>query len=82
MSVQHFPTSHRGLTLSLLAFAAGIGLWTSIGAVPDLPATLDIFASAVAQCQDSADVMASLDRSRNGISLTCNSDTLAESAAR
>ena len=68
--------------LSILALAAGMSLWALIGSVSTLPGTYQVSVSTATQCQDAADVMAALDRSRNGISLTCNSDTVARSVTR
>ncbi len=82
MSEVHFSSSHNGLRLSLLAFMAGASLWAIIGSFPDVPDSYDVSGSKAAQCQNVADVMASLDRSRNGVSLTCNGETLSGATAQ
>lgn len=82
MSIQHEAMSCAGPEPGLLVSAGALGLLLAIGAVFNLPGVLDMSASTVAQCQDRVDVLASLDRSRNGVSLTCNSDMLSVSESR
>lgn len=78
MSIQHLSISHHGQTRAPRAVAVGIGLLIIIGTVSGFTSLRDLAAPAAVQCQDKADVMASLDRSRNGVSLTCNDDILSK----
>ncbi len=82
MSATHFSSLHRGLKLSPLVLALGMGLWVILGSTPGVSATHNTSGQSTHQCQDAADVMASLDRSRNGISLTCNLSMLSGGTAQ
>ena len=67
---------NREWTLSLLAFTAAVSLWIVVSVIADLSGRQDASASDTAQCQNASDVLVALDRSRNGVSLTCNRDIL------
>ncbi|MGQ7844516.1 hypothetical protein ACUNV4_08575 [Granulosicoccus sp. 3-233] len=66
-------------TLTVLVLAAGIGLGSML-----LPEAAEVGSSvsASARCLDAADVLAARDRSRNGVSLTCNEATVTRELLR
>ncbi len=70
---------HGKLTLTILALAAGISAWAVLGPVSGVSA---VSGSSATECLDAADVLAAQDRSRNGVSLTCNQAMLSTEAAR
>ena len=82
MYVTHLVSSRRGLALSLLSLTLGLSLWATTSILPVVFALNNTHASIATQCRDQSDVTASLDRSRNGISLTCNSETLSRAIAQ
>ena len=82
MYATHLVLSRRGLTLSLLSLTLGLSLWATTSKLPALSALDNTHASIATRCRDQSDVTASLDRSRNGISLTCNSETLSRAVAQ
>lgn len=82
MSANHFSSSLRGLKLSPLVLALGMGLWVIFGTASGVSAIHSAAGQGASQCQDAADVMAALDRSRNGISLTCNLGMLSGGTAQ
>lgn len=79
MHALHDSVRHGKLTLALLVLAAGISLLVILGPVSGISAKS---ASWTTQCLDAADVLAALDRSRNGVSLTCNQEVLSQAASR
>lgn len=81
MSTQNPSMTYKAPILLIVASVAALIVWFSASSVFDLPGIVDVTHSGIFQCRDSADIMASLDRSRNGISLTCNSDTSLKGAA-
>lgn len=81
MTTQQFTAAYRGLTFSLVILAAGLSL-SALTAYANRSSNQGVFTSATTQCHDSEDILAALDRSRNGISLSCNSDTVAIAVAQ
>lgn len=68
--------------LLVLALALGVSLWTIVGNVSGSYANNGLSDDRINGCQDAADVLASMDRSRNGVPLSCNSDTIARISAQ
>lgn len=67
------------LTLTMLALAAGISAWAVFGPVSGVST---VSGSSATECLDASDVLAAQDRSRNGVSLTCNQAMLSTEATR
>ncbi|ASJ76714.1 hypothetical protein [Granulosicoccus antarcticus] len=63
-------------SLALAALAAAIAIWLLMGAIPESAFSQTAGWTAEAGCQNEADVLAAADRSRNGISASCNLETL------
>lgn len=79
MYVLQNSARHGKLTFTMLALAAGISVWAVLGSVSGVPGAI---AASAPECVDQADVLAAQDRSRNGVSLTCNQAMLSEAAVR
>ncbi len=83
MSIQHFSAVPKSAIVLLLAAAVVvISIWSTSGSYASLSNSLHVADSTIYQCRDQADVLAALDRSRNGISLSCNSDTVSNRVVR
>lgn len=78
MSTKQISLIRKRVILSLLTFAVGVSLMAIIHADPDISGATKQSANTEVQCRDLADFIAALDRSRNGVSLTCNRHTLTE----
>ena len=82
MIVNYVSSLRRRQTLALLAVTLGATLWAAIGTLADVSGSSTGSVAQAAQCHNAVDVVASMDRSRNGISLTCTSETLSAEIAR
>ena len=82
MFKQHIFSTHKEPVFRILTAAVAVSAWLTFGAVSDLPGAHYMPNSTVSECENMADVMAALDRSRNGVSLTCNRDVLRASTVR
>lgn len=84
MSVQtlstHRPAHRRDLALPALGLAAALAVWGAAIALTPAPAERSGIRSAFLggpmTCETAEDALAAMDRSRNGISLTCQADSL------
>ncbi len=79
MDVLQNSTNSGTLPLAMVVLLAGTGL---LAALAPASGGFDVSASAQAQCLDAADVLAAQDRSRNGVSLTCNQAMVARESVR
>ncbi len=79
ISLQRQPLAAWPLTLAVLAIAAVIWILLSANSDPHFSGTASLAVDA--SCQNEADVLRAADRSRNGISISCNLDTIASSRA-
>ena len=79
ISFQRQPLAGWPLALAVLAIASVIWFLLSANSDPHVSGTVGLAVDA--PCQNEADVLRAADRSRNGISISCNLDTMASSRA-
>lgn len=82
MSTQFSSANHKGPILWLLAGAITFSIWFATDAKTHLTTALKVSETMSPQCHNRADALAAADNSRNGVSLTCNSDILSAGGAR
>lgn len=81
MSIQSYLPHRKVLMYSMITMATAFVIWTAIGSGFKPALFNDTFARFSEPCENLADAMAAADRSRNGVSLTCNATVLQSGVA-